>query len=90
MKPFLNEDFLLTTATARTLYHDVAVKQPIIDYHCHIDPREIYEDRRFVDLSQLWLGATIINGGSRTEKKFISSPTSPWACGSIMRNFATV
>ena len=56
MQPFLSEDFLLTTPTARALYHDVAVKQPIIDYHCHIDPREIYEDCRFDDLSQLWLG----------------------------------
>ena len=52
---FLSENFLLTTPTARTLYHDTAAKQSIIDYHCHIDPREIYEDRRFDDLSQLWL-----------------------------------
>ena len=56
MRAFLSEDFLLTTAAARTLYHDHASKQPIIDYHCHIDPREIYEDRRFEDLAQLWLG----------------------------------
>ena len=56
MKPFLNEDFLLTTPTARTLYRNCAAGQPIIDYHCHIDPKEIYEDRRFDDLAQLWLG----------------------------------
>ncbi len=56
MRAFLSEDFLLTTSTAQTLYHDVAAKQPIIDYHCHIDPREIYEDRQFDDLAQLWLG----------------------------------
>ena len=56
MKPFLTEDFLLSTPTARTLYRDHAAKQPIVDYHCHIDPREIYEDRRFEDLAQLWLG----------------------------------
>ena len=56
MQALLSDNFLLTTPTARTLYHDVAAKQPIIDYHCHIDPREIYEDRRFDDLSQLWLG----------------------------------
>lgn len=56
MSSFLTEDFLLTTPTARTLYHGIAVKQPIIDYHCHIDPKDIYEDRRFDDLAQLWLG----------------------------------
>ena len=47
MKPFMNADFLLTTPTARHLYHDIAAEMPIIDYHCHIDPREIAEDRKF-------------------------------------------
>jgi len=56
MQPFLSEDFLLTNCTARSLYHEFATKQPIIDYHCHIDPKEIYEDRQFDDLAQLWLG----------------------------------
>jgi len=56
MKRFLDEDFLLTTETARTLYHDTAAKQPIIDYHCHLDPQEIYEDRRFENITQVWLG----------------------------------
>ncbi len=56
MKRFLDEDFLLTTETARTLYHDTAAKQPIIDYHCHLDPQEIYEDRRFENITQIWLG----------------------------------
>ena len=40
MKPFLNEDFLLSTPTARHLYHDIAAGLPIIDYHCHISPQE--------------------------------------------------
>ena len=41
MRAFMDRDFLLTTDTARHLYHDVAAPLPIIDYHCHLDPREI-------------------------------------------------
>ncbi|HJF45151.1 glucuronate isomerase, partial [Thermophilibacter provencensis] len=51
----LNDDFLLTTEWARRLFHDHAEKMPIIDYHCHLDPRQIYEDVHFSDLAQLWL-----------------------------------
>ena len=57
MKAFMNRDFLLTTDTARTLYHDYAADCPIIDYHNHLDPREIYECRRYENLTQLWLEA---------------------------------
>ena len=56
MTPFLNEDFLLTNATARKLYHEVAKKQPIVDYHCHLNPQEIYDDVQFANITQLWLG----------------------------------
>ena len=56
MTPFMDADFLLTTATARHLYHNIAAKMPIIDYHCHIDPKEIAEDRRFDNISEVWLG----------------------------------
>ena len=45
--PFLKDDFLLTTDTARKLYFGAAADMPIIDYHCHVSPREIYEDKRF-------------------------------------------
>lgn len=55
MRPFMDEDFLLTTPTARTLYHRYAASQPIIDYHCHVSPKEIYEDRHFENISQVWL-----------------------------------
>lgn len=55
MKPFLDADFLLDGDTAQKLYHQVAQKLPIVDYHCHIDPREIAEDRVFYNLAQLWL-----------------------------------
>ena len=56
MKPFMDCDFLLTTDTAKQLYHRCAASLPIIDYHCHLDPREIYEDRRFENITRLWLG----------------------------------
>lgn len=54
-KGFLNDDFLLSTDTARLLFHNHAQKMPIIDYHCHLDPKEIYEDRPFANLTQAWL-----------------------------------
>lgn len=56
MKPFMNHDFLLSTETAKHLYHDFAASMPIIDYHCHLDPKEICEDRRFENITQVWLG----------------------------------
>ena len=56
MKEFMDKDFLLGTETARRLFHDYAEHMPLVDYHCHISPREIYEDRRFDDLAQVWLG----------------------------------
>ena len=56
MKPFMDKDFLLGTEAARELFHGCAEKMPILDYHCHINPREIAEDRRFDNISQVWLG----------------------------------
>ena len=56
MKAFMDKDFLLETETAKHLFHDYAEKLPIVDYHCHISPQEIYENRRFDDLAQVWLG----------------------------------
>ena len=55
-KPFINDDFLLTTKTAKELFHRHAEKMPIIDYHCHLPPREIAEDKRWTDIAQVWLG----------------------------------
>ncbi|MGN0979590.1 MAG: glucuronate isomerase [Candidatus Avoscillospira sp.] len=57
MKHFMDSDFLLSTETAKRLYHETAEQLPIIDYHCHIDPREIYEDRKFDTITQVWLGS---------------------------------
>ena len=55
-KPFINPDFLLNTKAARELYHGYAEKMPIIDYHCHLPPVEIAEDRRWTDIADVWLG----------------------------------
>ena len=57
MKAFMDKDFLLTTETAKKLYHEYAMVMPIVDYHCHINPQEIYEDRKFENITQVWLGA---------------------------------
>ena len=56
MKTFLDKDFLLQTDTARELYHEHAEKMPIIDYHCHLSPKEIAENHQFKDLTEIWLG----------------------------------
>ncbi len=56
MTPFMTKDFLLETETARHLYHDYAAAMPLVDYHCHLSPKEIYEDRRFSNLVEVWLG----------------------------------
>ena len=53
---FMTKDFLLKTETAKKLYHNYAAKMPIVDYHCHINPREIFEDRKFQNITQIWLG----------------------------------
>ena len=55
MKPFLNDDFLLQTATARMLYHEYAKPMPIIDYHNHLLPDQIAEDKQFSNITQIWL-----------------------------------
>ena len=56
MRAFMDKDFLLETETARHLFHDYAEHMPLVDYHCHISPREIYENRRFNNLTEVWLG----------------------------------
>ena len=82
MKPFMDEDFLLQTETAKTLYHQYAAPMPIFDYHCHISPQEIAEDRRFNNLSEIWLHgdhykwrAMRTNG---VDEKFCTGDASDW------------
>jgi glucuronate isomerase len=55
MKGFLTEDFLLSNDVARHLYHNFAAQQPIIDYHCHLNPKDIAKNRRFANLFEIWL-----------------------------------
>ena len=85
MKNFMDRDFLLTSGTAKHLYHDCAAEMPIIDYHCHLNPQEIFEDRQFENITQLWLGGdhykwrlmrsagvdeAFITGGASDREKF--------------------
>ena len=100
MTPFLNEDFLLTTDTAKSLYNKYASDAPIIDYHCHVSPKEIYEDKRFSDITEIWLGGDhykwrlmrsngvdeyYITGGAPAYEKFLKfAEALPGAIGNPM------
>ena len=91
MKPFMDRDFLLETETARHLFHDWAEGLPLIDYHCHISPREIWEDRRFRDLTEVWLGGRQPDGSyfgdhykwrilrsDGAEEEYVTGDKPPW------------
>ena len=52
----MDKDFLLSSDMAKELYHDFAEHMPILDYHCHINPQEIYEDRRFDNITHIGYG----------------------------------
>lgn len=56
MKKFMDEKFLLDNETAIKLYHDFAKEMPIIDYHCHLNPKEIAENKRYRNITEIWLG----------------------------------
>jgi glucuronate isomerase len=56
MKAFMDENFLLETATAQELYHNHAAQMPIIDYHCHLDPKMVADDHTFRSITEIWLG----------------------------------
>lgn len=56
MRAFMDKDFLLETETAKKLFHGYAENMPIIDYHCHISPKEIAQDIHFDTITQVWLG----------------------------------
>jgi glucuronate isomerase len=55
MSGFMDENFLLKNETAVRLYHDYAKQMPIIDYHCHLSPKEIYENKTFKNVTEIWL-----------------------------------
>jgi glucuronate isomerase len=82
MTPFLSDDFLLQTPTARTLYHEHAASQPIIDYHCHLPPDQIAQNRQFENITKIWLygdhykwRAMRANG---VNERFITGDASDW------------
>ena len=82
MKVFMDANFLLQSATAQELYHNHAASLPIIDYHCHLNPKEVAEDHRFSSITELWLGgdhykwrAMRSNG---VEEKYITGDASDW------------
>ena len=81
-RSFMDEDFLLETDTARQLYHERAEHLPIIDYHCHLSPKEIAEDHRYRSITELWLGgdhykwrAMRANG---VDERFITGDATDW------------
>lgn len=84
---YLDENFLLHSRTARRLFHEVAKHQPIIDYHCHLSPREIASNQRWDNLAHIWLGSdhykwrllrangideNLITGKSSDREKFLA------------------
>ncbi len=82
MKDFMDENFLLQTKTARILYHEYASDMPVYDYHCHIPAKEIAENRRFDNLTEIWLNgdhykwrALRSNG---VDERFITGDASDW------------
>ena len=82
MDGFLNRNFLLDTPAARRLYHEYAENMPIVDYHCHINPQEIWEDRRFENITQLWLGGDHykwrLMRANGIDEHFITGDASDW------------
>jgi glucuronate isomerase len=79
---FITDDFLLHSEAAKTLYHHHAKMQPIFDYHCHLSPKDIAEDRQFDNLTQIWIEgdhykyrAMRANG---VDEKFITGEASPY------------
>lgn len=97
MKRFMKEDFLLDTKTARTLYEKYAKDQPIFDFHCHLNPKEIYDNKIYKNLTEVWLGGDhykwrllreygvseeYITGGADDYEKFLKyAEVIPYAIG---------
>ncbi|MCR5797570.1 MAG: glucuronate isomerase [Eubacterium sp.] len=80
MKQFMDKDFLLKSDVAKKLYHDYAEKTPVLDYHCHLEPSEIASDRKFSNITELWLGGDHykwrIMRSNGVEEKYITGDAS--------------
>lgn len=97
MKKFMDENFLLDNETAIKLYHNFAKEMPIIDYHCHLNPREIAENKRYRNITEIWLGGDhykwkgmrsngidekYITGNAKDKDKFLKwAETVPYTIG---------
>ncbi len=81
MRKFMDQDFLLSTRTAQKLYHEYAKPLPIVDYHCHLNPQEIYEDRAYSNITEAWLGGDHYKWrqmrSNGVEEKYITGGASP-------------
>lgn len=82
MAKFLDSNFFLTNQTAVSLFHDVAKEMPIIDYHCHLSPQQIYENHRFKTITEIWLGGDHykwrVMRANGIEEKFITGDASDY------------
>lgn len=104
MNPFMNEDFFLCGETAKKLYHDVAERLPIVDYHNHLSAKEIFENKQPKNIAQLWLGADhykwrlmrangvperMITGDAPEDQKFFAyAETLPYAIGNPLYHWS--
>lgn len=81
MKPFLDKDFMLQSETACKLYHEFAENMPIVDYHCHINPQEIAENKKFETITEVWLGGDHYKWrqmrSNGVEEKYITGDATP-------------
>ena len=100
MKPFIHDDFLLNNETAVQLYHQFAKDMPIYDYHCHLSPKDIAENKKFTSITELWLSGDhykwralrahgideyFITGGASDEEKFAAwANTVPYTIGNAL------
>lgn len=81
-KAFIHDHFMLQTDTARKLYREHAERQPIIDYHCHLDPKQIAKDHRFHSITELWLGGDHykwrLMRANGVDEKYITGNATDW------------
>ena len=81
-RPFIHEDFLLESQQAMELYHSFAESLPIIDYHCHVPPKDIAENRQFLNLTQIWLSGDHYKWRAMracgVDERFITGVASDW------------
>ncbi len=82
MKKFLDKNFLLQTETAQKLYHGYAEQMPIFDFHCHLPIAEIYEDKHYRSITEVWLGGDHYKWRLMREmgvdEKFITGDADDW------------